>query len=465
MSQTPALEPSILVIFGITGDLAARKVLPALYHLYKYDLIHEHSYLVGTSRRAVAVDDIIEHIRQSIAQNDEAVDETVLARIRRNFTMLQLNPTDDADYQQLRDHLQTVEDNAGVCLHRLFYLSIPPQVYGGIVERLGQHGLNQGCSHGTTSSRLLVEKPFGYDLASAEDLITRTAGHFSEDQVFRIDHYLAKETAQNILTFRRQNPLFNQVWDNRHITRVSITAAEKIGIEGRANFYEHVGALRDLIQSHLLQLLSLTLMEVPAELNSNAIHAAKQQVLNTIEPMAADRVALQTVRGQYDGYREEVQNNDSTTETYASIVLYSNDERWQGVPLRLTTGKGLKIKRTSVTIDFGEGGVNRLQFRIQPNEGITLTLQVKKPGFATDIEATTMAFDYQSAFQANGPDAYERVLVDAIRGDHTLFATDTEVLSAWRILEPIIHEWSKQQGIASYAVGSDGPDVSHLQAL
>lgn len=460
------LEPSILVIFGITGDLAKRKVLPALYHLYKDGLLHDETYLVGTSRRPVTTSDIMEHIASAITEAEGSVDQAILNQIEQRFTMLQVDPTDSADYDALRDQLQAIEDNAGICLHRLFYLSIPPQVYGGIVQRLGEHGLNKGCSHGTTKSRLLVEKPFGYDLASAEELIAKTAQHFNEDQIFRIDHYLAKETAQNILTFRKHNPLFSQIWNSQHITGISITAAEEIGIEGRANFYDQVGALRDLIQSHLIQLLTLTLMEVPEEINSTSVHAAKQAVLDALIPMPANHVGSRAIRGQYKSYRDEVENQDSNTETYASLVLFSEDERWGGIPLRLTTGKALKLKRTSVTVDFGESGLNRLQFRIQPNEGIRLTLQVKKPGYATDIEATSMDFSYQTAFNGSqNPDAYERVLVEAIRGDRMLFATDNEVLAAWRILQPVINEWGKSgTDLVIYDNGSDGPDVTTLYA-
>jgi len=462
---TTALEPTILVIFGITGDLAERKVLPALYHLFANDLVHPQTYLVGTSRRDISVADILKRIEHAVTAHTDGFDPAVLQKMATHFSMLKVDPTVDADYAQLRDRLQQIEDKAGVCLHRLFYLSIPPQVYGGIVQRLGQNGLNTGCSHGVTASRLLVEKPFGYDLHSAQELISKTSEHFSEEQIFRIDHYLAKETAQNILTFRQHNPLFNQIWNHRHITGVSITAIESIGIEGRGNFYEHVGALRDLVQSHLMQLLSPTLLDIPSDMTADAIHKAKQSVLDSITPVPADQVANRSVRGQYQTYREEVHNPDSTTETYASLVLYSQDPRWEGVPLKLTTGKALKIKRTSITVDFGDQPhSNRLQFRLQPNEGITLALRVKKPGLTSAMEETTMDFAYHTAFQAHSPrDAYERVLIEAIRGDHLLFATDEEVLASWRILQPLLDEWAKSSAdLVIYPSGSDGPDTSKL---
>jgi glucose-6-phosphate 1-dehydrogenase len=459
------LEPTILVLVGITGDLAERKVLPALYHLFANDLVHPQTYLVGTSRRAIPVSDILDRIERAVTAHSDGFDPAVLQKMAKHFSMLQVDPAQTADYAHLRDHLQAIEESAGVCLHRLFYLSIPPQVYGDVVQRLGENGLNTGCAHGKTTSRLLVEKPFGYNLTSAQELISKTGEHFSEEQIFRIDHYLAKETAQNILTFRQHNPLFSKIWNSRHVTGVSITAIESIGIEGRGNFYEQVGALRDLVQSHLMQLLSLTLLDVPENMTAEAIHTAKLAVLDSITPMPADQVFERSVRGQYQTYRQEVQNPDSTTETYASLVLYSQDPHWEGVPLRLTTGKALRAKRTSITIDFGDGTqTNRLQFRLQPNEGITLTLRVKKPGLTNAMEETTMDFAYHTAFQAHSPrDAYERVLIEAIRGDHLLFATDAEVLSSWRILQPLLDAWSKSTSdLAFYQNESDGPDISKL---
>lgn len=462
-----ALDPTILVIFGITGDLAKRKVLPALYRLFAEQHVHEHTYLVGTSRQAVDPEQIIATIAETITARDETVDPQVMDRIKAHLRMVQLNPTEDHDYDILHEQLDALEDEAGVCLHRLYYLSIPPQVYGGIVQRLGQHGLNTGCQHGTGQSRLLVEKPFGHDLKSAEELIAKTSEHFTESQIFRIDHYLAKETAQNILQFRKHNPLFNHLWTREHISRVSITAVESIGIEGRANFYDQVGAMRDLIQSHLMQLLSLTLMDIPQEITAENVHAAKQKVFDSLIPIPADHISERSVRGQYETYKSEVGGHNTATETYASVVLYSSDPNWEGIPLRMTTGKALKSKRTSITIDFGKHHSNRLQFRIQPDEGITLNLQVKKPGFSDDIEPTSMEFSYQTAFEgAIGHDAYETVLVEAMQGDHLLFATSQEVLSSWRVLQPLLDAWNTStDDLKIYPNGSDGPDVDNLIAL
>lgn len=464
--MTESLEPVILTIFGITGDLAKRKVLPAIYHLFKDGLLPEKTIIVGTSRRTMTSDELLSQVEICVLETDKVCDPEVLQRLKQNLRMVQMEPTNAADYQKLHETLDAIETEQGTCMHRLFYLSIPPQVYAPVIRLLGEQGLNKGCQHGTADSRLLVEKPFGYDLVSAQELITLTNNAFSEDQVFRIDHYLAKETAQNILTFRADNPLFNELWNSQHISTIEVRALEQIGIEGRADFYEHVGALRDLVQSHLLQLLSLTTMELPAEdFDSQQVHANKQQLLDSIAPVPADKVASRVVRGQYDSYRTEVGNADSETETFVSLLLTSQHQRWEGTTFQLTTGKALAEKRTEIIVTFGQGTkMNSLTFRNQPDEGITVTVSVKKPGFSNQVEATSLDFTYQTQLaDTNHPDAYERVLVDAIRGDHTLFATNQEVLSAWRILQPILDAWQRGEGpLSSYRTGSTGPDISKL---
>jgi glucose-6-phosphate 1-dehydrogenase len=458
------LEPAILVIFGITGDLAKRKVLPALYHLLKDNLLPEHMTIVGTSRHDVSVDDLLKNVELCVLEKDNICDPAVLEIFRSKVRMIQFNPVEGDDYERLHKTLDAIETEQGVCMNRLYYLSIPPQVYGPLVRQLGEHGLNGSCQHGKAATRLLVEKPFGYDQRSAQDLIENTGKQFTETQVFRIDHYLAKETVQNILTFRRYNPLFASVWNNEHIESIDIIAAEQIGIEGRADFYEPIGAMRDLIQSHLMQLLALTTMDLPVDLNdSQAIHHEKQALLEAIPPLPPDQVAARVIRGQYEGYRQEVNKPDSTTETYVSIELSIGIERWEGVPIRLTTGKALRAKRTEITISFGGGKdtsqPNLLTFRVQPNEGIDVQLVVKKPGFDQAVQSASMDFSYQAAFDESGhPEAYERVLIDAVRGDHTLFATSDEVLASWRILQPILDEWQKSSAdLQTYPVGSDGP--------
>ena len=460
-SQTLDLSPSIIVIFGITGDLARRKVLPALYHLSKEKLLPVQFEIVGTSRRPLTIDELIKEVELCVLEIDNVCDPEALRVFRQHIRLIQLDPANGDDYDDLRKTLDGIESEHDVCMNRLYYLSIPPQIYGSVVRSLGEHGLNQGCQHGQAASRLLVEKPFGYDYVSAEELIATTTSAFAEEQILRIDHYLAKETAQNILTFRQHNPLFASIWNNQNITSIDIVAYEKIGIEGRIDFYEHIGALRDLIQSHLLQLLTLTTMELPAQIgDSVAIHAAKQALLDAVEAPAPHEVTGNVVRAQYAGYRDEVNNPDSTTETFVSCRLKIDNDRWRGTPITLKTGKSMASKRTDITICFGHTGSdaadNQLTFRIQPNEGIDIQLLVKKPGFKNEVHPASMDFSYVTTFDDHAhPDAYERVLVDAIRGDHTLFATSQEVLASWRILQPILEQWSQASGdLKTYPIGA-----------
>jgi len=364
---------------------------------------------------------------------------------------------DPAEYLKLGKRLNAIEDEMGMCMSRLFYLAIPSQTFAPVVQQLGKGGLNKSCQHNSEDARLLIEKPFGYDLESAHELIKDLNEHFSEQQIYRIDHYLAKETAQNILNFRFQNPIFKRAWDNKSIRNIMITAAEEIDIEGRVSFYEQTGALRDLIQSHLLQLLALTVMDEPAALTSDEIHRQKLSLLQSITPIAPDKVITDAVRGQYEDYRKEVENPDSIAETYAAIKLEINSERWRGVPVLLRTGKAMEEKVVDITITFSDNSKlsqdNILSIRI------SLQLLAKKPGFTNEVEPVQMDFCYGNSFDGEvNPDAYERVLIDAFRGDKTLFATSDEVLASWRIVENVIHEWAKNDaGLEFYKRGSWGP--------
>jgi glucose-6-phosphate 1-dehydrogenase len=463
MKDIPNLDPAILVIFGITGDLAKRKLLPALYSLMKEGLVPEPFEIMGITRQKVNLDDLLQDVELCINERDNVCDPEIVHKLKNSIQLFHMDVTNPGDYDQLLTALNAKEDHHGVCLNRLYYLSIPPQVFTPIVRLLGEHGHNASCQHGTASTRLLVEKPFGYDLSSAKELITDLGLAYDDNQVFRIDHYLAKETVQNILTFRFKNPLFKAVWGKQTVKRIIITAKETIGIEGRVAFYEQTGALRDLIQSHLLQLLALIIMDEPASLESSDIHAAKLAALQHIVPVAPDHVASQTVRGQYDGYPQEVDNPQTVTETYAEINLIVDDPKWAGVPICIKTGKALNEKLTQVTLVFGhdEQPENHLSIRLQPNEGITLGVQAKKPGLTNETREVNMNFDYREAFDSLHPDAYERVLIDAIRGDKTLFATCDEVLASWQIIEHIIGEWSKNDHqLLPYSVGSSGPVTS-----
>lgn len=460
--KPPALEPAIIVIFGITGDLAQRKLLPALYHLIKDKLLDPHTIIVGVTRQPITKDELLGRVELCVLEEDKVCDPVALHHMKQSLRLEQMNLTQPEDYGVLHTLLDEIETRHGVCMNRLYYLSIPPQVFGPIVRFLGEQGLNGSCQHGKASTRLLVEKPFGYDLSSARLLIEETAQQFSEDQIFRIDHYLAKETVQDILQFRYANPIFLPIWDSQHVDSIVIRAIETIGIENRVNFYEQTGALRDVIQSHLLQLLALVTMELPAQLESSQIHKNKQALFEQIQPLPPNKVGKRAVRGQYKGYKNQVGKAASSTETYAALELYIDNTRWRKIPMMLITGKALTQKRTDITLQFRtdiNGEHNRLTFRIQPNEGIELRLKVKKPGFTQVTETALMDFDYEKTFDNHGhPDAYERVLVDAVKGDRTLFASANEVLAGWKIIQPVLDAWAKNgDDLQIYKFGSDGP--------
>jgi glucose-6-phosphate 1-dehydrogenase len=461
MKNEDAGQPLVLVIFGITGDLAQRKLLPALYHLLQAGQLPERFNIVGISRRDVAASEVYSTLPSFLS--GETTQDDIIAKLAEQTEMVQMDLLDRTAYEQLLVRLTDIEAGLGEHAVRLYYLSIPPQVFSPIIRLLGETGHNHPVAGEGDLSRLLVEKPFGYDLASAQELIDTVDEHFGEAQIYRIDHYVAKETVQNILTFRFKNPLFEAVWDNHVVESIQVTAHEKIGIEGRANFYEQTGALRDLIQSHLLQLLAITTMAKPAKFESSQIHAEKLRLLQAIPPIAPDKVALQTVRGQYEGYREEVGNPDSLIETFARVQLNIDTDQWRGVPITLETGKALAEKKTEISLCFrrpedDESERNHLVFRIQPEEGITILLQTKRPGFENRTDVAAMNFNYAEAFNERPLEAYERVLIDAFRGDQTLFASAEEVLASWRIIENVLTAWSHSaDGLLPYAPGSSGP--------
>lgn len=451
-------NPAILVIFGITGDLSQRKLLPALYHLFKDDLLDERTVILGITRRDVTAEELLNNVELCVNEIDKVCDPTALNKVHRALRMFKMSQIDPAEYRQLLELMNSFEAEKGVCMHRLYYLSIPPQMFSTIVRNLGEQGLNKSCQHGTADSRLLVEKPFGYDLASARQLITETGEWFSEEQLFRIDHYLAKDTVQHILDFRSGNPAVEPIWNNSHISRIAITAFEKIDIEGRAAFYEGVGALRDFAQNHLLQLLAITAMELPENNSSDAVHQSRLKLFQDIEPVATDEVDAMAIRGQYEGYRAEVGNPHSVTETYIHLRLRLTNERWKNTMVTLETGKAMGAKSTRISVFFGEHGKHGyLRFHIQPDKGVTMSTS-RQP-----LEAVEQLRPYIVKFNAahppsptDHPDAYERVLLDAVCGDHTLFTTSREILRAWEIVNNVVTAWSaSDKNLRFYPKGSE----------
>ncbi len=460
-----ALEPSIVTIFGITGDLSRRKLLPALYHLANDNMLPENIRIVGISRRGTTTQDVIENIKQSVEKKGDACNDSTLKRLQSIISIVAMDITQDNEYVNLKKELDRIEDSVGMCLHRLFYLAIPSTLFGPVVLKLGANDLNTGCQHGKAESRLLIEKPFGYDLTSAKELISDLNKSFSEDQIYRIDHYLAKETAQNIMTLRFENPLFSDNWNSKNIDYIMVTAAESIGIEGRASFYEQMGALRDLIQSHLLQLVALVTMDMPETMTSENIHKVKEDLLKTILPPKENLMVKKTVRGQYDSYKSETENAKSSVETFAAVELEIDSPRWLGTPIYVRTGKALADKITEITVVFKDDKIphcnNYLTIRIQPNEGIVLDLRIKKPGFNNEISNVQMDFCYETKDGSLHPDAYERVLIDAMKGDKALFATSIEVLENWRITQPILDAWENNLvPLNIYKSGTWGPEES-----
>jgi len=454
-------QPLVLVIFGITGDLAQRKLLPALYQLAKAGELPEKMRIVGVSRRDVSKDDVFAELSTFV--NEPDYDAQVEQHLKNHTEMRQMDLVDRGAYEALLARVREIEAEMGEPGSRLYYLSIPSQAFTPIIRLLGETGHNSPLVGSQELPRLLIEKPFGYDLASARELVAVLGEHFAEGQVYRIDHYVAKETVQNILTFRFKNPLFESIWNNRHIDHISVVAHEKIDIEGRADFYEQTGALRDFIQNHLLQLLAIVTMARPPHLTSEDIHQQKLTLLEAIKPVAPDEIAEMAVRGQYEGYREEVRNLDSNIETFAHVKLWIDNEQWTGVPVVLETGKALQEKSTEISICFRQPEdateeQNKLVFRIQPKEGITLHLQIKQPGIKNITDGADMEFDYARSFNQRPAEAYERVIVDAIRGDQTLFATSAEVIRSWEIVEHVLEQWSRNgDGLVSYEKGSIGP--------
>jgi glucose-6-phosphate 1-dehydrogenase len=453
-------RPLVIVIFGITGDLAQRKLLPALYNLLKERDLPEQLHVVGISRRDVTKDEVYAGLKSFVGEQHYST--TIERKLKSSTEMIQMDLLNEDAYRELLEHLRSIEAGYDEGISRLYYLSIPSQAFTPIIQLLGKTGHNAPLESGD-APRLLIEKPFGYDLVSAKELIRVLSEYFGEGQIYRIDHYVAKETVQNILTFRFQNPLFESVWNKHHIDSISVVAREQIDIEGRANFYEQTGALRDLIQSHLLQLLAITTMGRPSELESEAIHASKLELLKAIRPIKPDEVEKLAVRGQYEGYRTEVKNGDSNIETFARLELAIDNDQWQGVPVRLETGKALDSKCTEITVSFRqEDGApevqNSLVFRIQPREGITLRLQTKRPGIRTITDSADMDLDYARSFSERPAEAYERVIVDAIRGDQTLFASAREVIRSWEIIEDVLSRWLRDgHDLLFYKKGSAGP--------
>jgi glucose-6-phosphate 1-dehydrogenase len=475
------VHPTTLVIFGATGDLAKRKLLPALYNLAHEGALPERFALIGTARSPMTDDEFRESAIESVKQfSRRPPDEKVLTKLLSDIRYVDGSFDDDHVYEQIAGALADFDGVTGMTMNRCFYLSTAPTFFPVIVDALGRAGL---ARHDEAEVRVIIEKPFGRSLDEARDLNARVLSVFQEPQVFRIDHYLGKETVQNVMALRFSNNMFEPLWNRNYIDNVQITAAEDIGIGSRAGYYDSAGALRDLVQNHMLQLLSLLCMEPPVAFEADPVRDEKVKVLRAIRAPTPIEIEQEiAVRARYGpgvvageevpGYLDEAGvPEDSTTETYAALRLEVHNWRWAGVPIYLRTGKRLARKVTEIAVTLKpvphmafrselsmDVKPNVLVLTVQPNEGVSLSIGAKIPGTRMAIRTVNMEFLYGTAFLSESPEAYERLIIDAMRGDATLFTRNDEVEAQWRICDPIVRAWEGSPGpLPEYTAGSQGP--------
>ncbi len=479
-------DPCVAVIFGASGDLTKRKLLPALFHLQQAGLLPKDFAVVGVARRDLGTtfaDDMKEGVIQSDSVKDDAKKKEVDEFISR-VSYHMMNFDDHAGYEKLKATLETIDQKYGTKGNRLFYLATAPEYFAEIIRQLSDHGMSKPKEE-KGWVRTIIEKPFGHDLQSARELSDEVNKYFSEDQIFRIDHYLGKETVQNILVFRFANGIFEPIWNRNYVDHVQITAAEEIGIEGRGPFYEKAGTLRDVVQNHVMELLSFVAMEPPVSFEADAMRREKIKVWRAVRPVPLE----DTVRGQYGpgtvsgksaiGYRQEERvDPKSVTETYAALKLEIENWRWAGVPFYLRAGKRLKKRETEITVEFKKAPLrlfrqssgakceelqpNIISMRIQPDEGISLRFAAKVPGLQMEMAPVTMDFSYAQSFGVSSANGYERLLLDAMLGDATLFAHRDGVEATWSIMTPILEKWAKNPGkdFPNYDAGTWGPKTA-----
>ncbi len=486
LSKHRGAPPTVVVIFGASGDLTARKLIPAVYNLSYDNLLPADFFLIGFGRseitdeafRVVASDAVKQFSRREL-QTD------VWNRISAHTTYVSGGYDDKAAFDRLYQHISEIEKKLGREVQPLFYISTPPSVFQSIIPKLGASGLASKYLGQAHQAKVIIEKPFGRDLDSARALNTTIRSHFEEQQVYRIDHYLGKETVQDLLVQRFANSIFEPLWNRNFIESVQITVAEEVGVEARAGYYEQSGCLRDMIQNHTMQLLALTAMEPPVSLDAEAVRDEKVKVLRAIQPLNV-QVGGDVTRAQYTdgmiggvpvkGYLQEPGvSPKSGTETYAAIRLSINNWRWQGVPFYLRSGKRFPRRVTEIAIQFRKPpgtlfaqnkhldlAANTLTFQIQPDEGLSLILNGKIPGLETRIQPVKMNFRYATTFGSNTPEAYERLVLDAMIGDGTLFIRGDEAETSWKLYTPVLDFWKSQgqKGMDQYPAGSWGPTTA-----
>jgi glucose-6-phosphate 1-dehydrogenase len=480
-STPPKLAPVAAVIFGATGDLTHRKIIPAFYHLAKNGLLPEGSAIIGFARRPKTDDEFRKDLGEALRKfsHTKPVDEAIWEKLAKHIYYFQGELDQPDSYKKLAEKLESLPEAANIKGNFLFYLATSPEYFGPAAQNLAAAGLT---STDGKKRRLIVEKPFGEDLKSAKELNKQVQGAFAESDIFRIDHYLGKETVQNLIYFRFANSIYEPLWNRLYIDHVQITVAEQVGVEGRGGYYDHAGAIRDMMQNHMFQLFTLVAMEAPASLDAESIRDEKVKVLRSIPTPSLEFLQKNTVRAQYGGgfingkaipaYRQEEKvAQNSMTETFVAARFEIDNWRWHGVPFYLRTGKALATSFTEINIVFKRPPSvlfsvasdeqlrrNTLRIRIQPAEGISLKFNAKVPGEAAS-EPVDMTFSYKSDFNHYLPEAYERLIVDAMVGESTLFTRSDEVEEAWRLIDSVKDAWSKQKvrDLPLYACGSMGP--------
>lgn len=470
-------DPTTIVIFGATGDLSGRKLAPALYNLMVDQALGDPTTIIGVARGELTAAQFADSLKPKLAEHSrQPLEPALWDKFAKSLDFVGGEFSDDSTFVALKQRLE-VAKQAGTAGNRVFYLAVPPSAFPLVLEKLRQHELIERMAQkpGVPGCRVIVEKPFGRDLASARALNELVGTYLHETQIYRIDHYLGKETVQNILVLRFGNSIFEPLWNRNHVEFVEITAAESIGIEGRSAFYEQTGIIRDVIQNHLLQVMSLVTMEVPGSFSADDIRDEKAQVLRAVRPLSLDDVANHCVRGQYRSYRNEPGvPADSQTPTYAAVRFMIDSWRWHGVPFYLRAGKKLAERLTEVSIHFrsvplvlfkdeAAGSVLQpavLTLRIQPHEGISLRFVTKVPGESINVGNVTMEMSYADAFKIPIAEAYERLLLDCMRGDATLFNRRDSVDRAWELIQPVLQIWEATPGVHIYEDGSGGPPAA-----
>ena len=488
MVEDRAGDACAVVIFGASGDLTRRKLMPALYNLAVSRSLPSGFAVVGVARREKSHEQFRIEMKEGVSQfsRRKPIDHSLWTEFEKGVSYVPGTFDAAKTYADLRAHLEQLDQERGTRKNRLFYLAVPPAEFGVIMKNLKEAGLVASLHDTRTSgawTRVIIEKPFGHDLESARVLNDTVAETFDESQVFRIDHYLGKETVQNLLVFRFANSLFEPLWNREHIDHVQITVAEEIGVEGRGKFYEQTGVTKDIVENHLMQLLCLTAMEPPISLSADAVRDEKVKVLRSMRPFERSQVQENVVRGQYirgyvkgeevPGYREEPDvAKDSRIDTYVAMRCFVDNWRWGGVPFYVRAGKRLARRVTEIAIQWKkvphglfkapDGGIspNVLAMRIQPDEGIALRFTTKEPGQHTVLRDVAMDFRYGAAFGSNTPEAYERLLLDAMRGEATLFTRRDEVEEQWSYIDKVFDAWRAEASAPPpfYAAGSWGPE-------